>query len=47
MTATLLAAEEGHTELPLDPVLIGIGVFVILVALLLITLIFGWGRPHA
>lgn len=47
MTATLLAAEETHTELAFDPLVIGVGVFVILLALLFITLAFGWGRPHA
>ena len=46
MTITLgvLAAEEVHNELPVDPLVMGVGVFLGLVALLLITMSFNRDR---
>jgi hypothetical protein len=42
----LMAAAEETRELPLPPLAIGLIAFGILLALLLVTLSFGKGRPH-
>ena len=45
--AVLAAAAEGHRQLPVPPWAIGLGAFVLLLVLLMITLLFGKGRPHS
>lgn len=45
--ALLAAAEETHTELPIAPIWIGVGTFVILLILLIVVLALGKGRPHS
>ncbi len=48
MTATvLIAAETTHVERDTNPEIWGISALVILFSLLLITIAFGRGRPHA
>ena len=48
MVANLVVAQEEHTrELPMDPVLFGLVVFVFLLVLVLGVLMFGKGRPHS
>ena len=42
------AAQEEHTrDLPVDPIVIGLGTFIFLLVLVLAVLVFGKGRPHA
>jgi hypothetical protein len=43
----VVLAEGPHHELPVPPQVVGIGAFVSLAVLLLITLAFGKGRPHS
>ena len=38
---------EAHRELPMDPAIIGLIAFGLLVLLLMITLSIGKGRPHS
>ncbi len=45
MAVNILAAEQTR-ELPVDPVVVGVITFVLLMALLLGLLMFGKGRPH-
>jgi hypothetical protein len=45
-TVQALAVEETN-ELPVDPIVFGLGAFVILGVLLLGVLMFGKGRPHS
>ena len=45
--ATVIAAETGGEEGGVSPAVWGIGTFVTFMVLLLITLAFGRGRPHA
>jgi hypothetical protein len=45
-TVLAQAAEETH-ELPVSPVVFGVGTFVFLGVLLLGVLMFGKGRPHS
>ena len=45
-TVQALAAEDTH-ELPVDPIVFGLGAFAILGVLLLGVLVFGKGRPHS
>lgn len=47
MSSTVVRAAEPLRELPIDPIWVGVGSLVILVALLMATFIFGKGRPHA
>jgi hypothetical protein len=47
MPGHVIRAAEELRELPVDPIWVGIGTLVILVALLTATFIFGKGRPHA
>jgi hypothetical protein len=46
MTALAKAAEE-TTELPVPPIVFGLGAFALLGVLLLGVLMFGKGRPHS
>ena len=42
------AAQEEHTrDLPVDPAIIGLATFIFLLALIVVVLMFGKGRPHA
>lgn len=43
----VVLAQAEHTELPVPPVVIGAGAFILLLLLLAFTLAFGKGRPHA
>jgi hypothetical protein len=45
--AATVVAEAPHRELPAPSLVYGISVFAALLALLLITLAFGKGRPHS
>jgi hypothetical protein len=45
--STALAAQEELRELPLPTWAFGLGAFLALLALLLMTLAFGKGRPHS
>ena len=45
-TVLAQAAEETH-ELPVSPIVFGLGTFVLLGVLLLGVLMFGKGRPHS
>ncbi|HEY8454261.1 MAG TPA: hypothetical protein VIL34_01595 [Actinopolymorphaceae bacterium] len=45
--AATVVAEAPHRELPAPSLVYGIGVFAVMLVLLLITLGFGKGRPHA
>jgi hypothetical protein len=48
MVANLLWAQEEQTrDLPVDPIVFGLSVFVLLLVLIVGVLIFGKGRPHA
>lgn len=47
MNVLLAEAAEHGVELPVEPIWIGIGAFALLLALLIFTLAFGKGRPHA
>jgi hypothetical protein len=47
MESVVVLAQEAHTELPVHPFLIGLIAFVILLALLGVTLAIGRGRPHS
>lgn len=47
MESLVVLAQETPTELPLHPLLIGLIVFLVLLALLGVTLAIGKGRPHA
>lgn len=38
---------EVVNELPVEPIWFGVGALALLLALLVITLVFGKGRPHA
>lgn len=38
---------EVVNELPVEPIWFGVGAFALLLTLLVITLVFGKGRPHA
>lgn len=44
-TVLALAAEE--TQLPVPPIVVGLGAFTIFCALILGVLMFGKGRPHS
>lgn len=43
----ILAQAEEHMKLPVPPIVIGLGAFILLCVLLLVTLAIGKGRPHA
>jgi hypothetical protein len=47
MKSLVVLAQETHTELPVHPLLVGLIVFLILLALLGVTLAIGKGRPHS
>jgi hypothetical protein len=47
MSLISLAAEEHTRDLPLDPSVIGLLVFIALLALMAALLMFGKGRPHS
>jgi hypothetical protein len=48
MVANLLMAQVEHTrELPVDPIVFGLGTFAFLLLLVVAVLMFGKGRPHA
>jgi hypothetical protein len=48
MQITSLATEGEHLrELPVPPIVIGTGSFVLLMMLIVAVLIFGRGRPHS
>lgn len=43
----MLIASEVVNEIPVDPIAFGLGAMAIFVLLLVATLLFGKGRPHA
>jgi hypothetical protein len=45
--APSLAQGAEHHELPADPLVFGVGAFVLLLAMLAAVLMFGKGRPHS
>jgi hypothetical protein len=47
MSLISLAAEEHTRDLPVDPIWIGLLVFIALLALMAVLLMFGKGRPHS
>jgi len=47
LLTTVLAQAATETELPVPPIVFGLGAFAILSALLLGVLMFGKGRPHS
>ncbi|MBA3308794.1 MAG: hypothetical protein H0U28_01880 [Nocardioidaceae bacterium] len=47
MASTFLAAAEAPRDLPIDPILVGILVFALLLAMVAAVLMFGKGRPHS
>ena len=47
LLTTVLAQAQETTELPVEPIVFGLGAFVILGSLLLGVLMFGKGRPHS
>jgi hypothetical protein len=47
LLTTVLAQAAEETELPVDPIVFGLGAFAILGVLLLGVLVFGKGRPHS
>lgn len=47
LLTTVLAQAAAETELPVPPIVFGLGAFAILSALLLGVLMFGKGRPHS
>ena len=47
LTTVVAQSAEESAELPADPLVFGVGAFVILLALLVGVLVFGKGRPHS
>jgi hypothetical protein len=48
MRITSLAADGEHLrDLPVPPIVIGVGTFVLLMMLITVVLIYGRGRPHS
>jgi hypothetical protein len=47
LAGSIVAAQSGHLELPVPAEVIGLGSFILLTILLLITLAIGKGRPHS
>ncbi len=47
MAPTFFAAAQEQRELPIDPILVGILTFALLLAMLAALLMFGKGRPHS